>query len=77
MRALTQCCTPLSNAPGRKTAAQPNLEALAEICESVEVFNAGRKLLPNALINNKDKAHASRRLTMRGWKDDDEEEADA
>ena len=93
MRALTQCCTPLSNAPGRKTAAQPNLEALAEICESVEVFNAdaaadeqlvgdmlvGRKLeelevdvslLPNMILSNKDKAHASRRLTMRGWNAD-------
>ena len=107
MRALAQCCTPLSNAPyttipaslsnagGPKMqySSQPDPEAFANLCESVEVFDAdaaadeqlvgdmlvGRKLqeldvdvslLPNAIINNKDKAHASRRLTMRGWNAD-------
>ena len=40
MRALAQCCTPLSNAPGGKTAGQLNPEAFADLCESVEVFNA-------------------------------------
>ena len=87
MRALAQCKTPLSNAPGRKTTGQLDLYAFADVCMSVEVFNAdvaaderlvgdmlvGRKLeelevdvslTPNVIINNKDKAHASSRLSM-------------
>ena len=75
--------TPLSNAPGRKTTGQLDLDAFADVCVSVEVFNAdaaaderlvgdmlaGRKqmdvsLTPNVILNNKDKAHASSRLSM-------------
>ena len=79
--------TPLSNAPGRKTTEQLDLDAFADVCVSVEVFNAdaaaderlvgdmlvGRKLeelemdvslTPNVILNNKDKAHASSRLSM-------------
>ena len=90
MRALAQCCTPLSTAPGRKTTGQLDLYAFADVCMSVEVFSAdaaaderlvgdmlvGRKLeelevdvslTPNVIINNKDKSHASRRLSLRGW----------
>ena len=44
MRALAQCCTPLSNAPGGKRSlmqmrhsSQLDPEAFADLCESVEV----------------------------------------